>query len=287
MSEAKVIIKTANIKHRLKLLDALPIKYDVVVKSAYCKEWLLEIFKPRHLCFTEINKLGNRKDKTMLKIPNKNKMIDAIKNFENVCYADADTLIEFKDYEHNQIVMVDDKDNREGVSITELDKFATKLKKAGMDMPKTCFINYGCCTGWHPNKEVVERGVYEARKYFEEVSVGGSFVLKHVDILDKIDKVRVGEYLMMGTIPHLYSSDDTITIEAEILQTKTDGDILLDLGYQNITKNANPQIKCVNSDYSVVSESPLHNYSKGDMYRIKPDYTSFILAMSSLKIKII
>ena len=74
MSEAKVIIKTANIKHRLKLLDALPIKYDVVVKSAYCKEWLLEIFKPRHLCFTEINKLGNRKDKTMLKIPNKNKM---------------------------------------------------------------------------------------------------------------------------------------------------------------------------------------------------------------------
>jgi len=40
----------------------------------------------------------------------------------------------------------------------------------------------------------------------------------------------------------------------------------------------------VNSDYSVVSESPLHNYSKGEMYRINPDYTSFILAMSSLKI---
>ena len=59
MSEAKVIIKTANIKHRLKLLDALPIKYDVVVKSAYCKEWLLEIFKPRHLCFTEINPVLN------------------------------------------------------------------------------------------------------------------------------------------------------------------------------------------------------------------------------------
>ena len=117
------------------------------------------------------------------------------------------------------------------------------------------------------------------------ISVGGSFYLGR-DIPEFITEVRIGEYMILGTIPFASDksrfSDSAIEVETEVIASYPErGHILVNGGWATIDTHKctmlSKDLEFVHNscDYTIYSDK-YNRYSKGDIVSMIPDYNSLV-----------
>lgn len=176
-------------------------------------------------------------------------------------------------------------DNREGLSIESSKILAHVSKVVYPNIHVIGMITSGCLNERAPKVDDLRKIWDQLEFTVESISLGGSYWLGREENLPGfIRDIRIGEYMLFGTIP--YNSDkeklgtNAISIEAEVIGVYPERNhILLDFGYAK----AEPE-KCEypdglfyvdsSSEYTILYTTK--QYGIGDKMLIKPNYKSLV-----------
>lgn len=131
-------------------------------------------------------------------------------------------VISFQDFIHayrdNALrqfyVPINAHDDREGLSLREAAFLCSRMKKFDSSVLIIGVITSGCLNEKHPSYEELYEIWSKLSCFLESLSVGGSFWLPH-RLPDFVSDVRIGEYMLYGTIP--YNCDDELLGESAIV----------------------------------------------------------------------
>lgn len=179
-------------------------------------------------------------------------------------------------------------DNREGLSIYEASKLANEIKMFSSSHIYG-LITSGCLNNNHPTEEKLYRIWRRLSDDIESISLGGSFWLGQNSKLPSfISDVRIGEYMLFGTIPYCTNEEKQGLCGIE-LHTKVIGiypersQLILDCGYSMSDMNQcricyQDDLKFVDSssEYTIMKCDNVSNYRIGDVVRFIPDYKSLV-----------
>lgn len=178
-------------------------------------------------------------------------------------------------------------DDREGYEVRELVQIISKIKALENDYFKLvgACITSGCLHGNTPSfKELSE--VTDILYYLglEKISIGGSFYVGWKKLPKRVTQIRVGEFILYGTIPYSKSGfrgKPAITVTAEIIEIyPSRKHLLVDIG---VAKYNPKESKVFSKGLEFVqasTEYTIFKYSKdykvGQHIVIQPDYYSLI-----------
>lgn len=182
-------------------------------------------------------------------------------------------------------IPIDAYDNREGLSVDNARFLAHAVKVIYPEVQVIGMITSGCLNERAPKMTDLRDIWYKLGDKIESISIGGSYWLgRDEELPNFIRDVRIGEYMLFGTIP--YNNDkeklgtNAINIEAEVIGVYPERNhILLDFGYAK----AEPD-KCVypdglfyvdsSSEYTILYTTK--HYGIGDKMLVKPNYKSLV-----------
>lgn len=126
-------------------------------------------------------------------------------------------------------------DDREGFCLYGAIKMANIVREKIPDAELTGMITSGCLNEKKPT--VLEfRKIMDVGCVFDRWSLGGSFYLGHEEYFSFADEIRIGEYMLFGTIPfceksHLLGSNG-ITFKTRVLAVYPErNEFICDCGY--------------------------------------------------------
>lgn len=179
-------------------------------------------------------------------------------------------------------------DNREGVSIYEASKLTDEIR-ALSNSHIYGLITSGCLNNKYPSMERLYDIWDSLKGCIESISLGGSFWLGQYDKLPRfISDVRIGEYMLFGTIPYC-NDEEKKGFNGIELQTKIIGiypernQLILDCGYSmadmskcRIPYYTNLEYVDSSSEYTIMQCDHVSDYHIGDVVRFVPDYKSLV-----------
>lgn len=174
-------------------------------------------------------------------------------------------------------------DNREGLSTADAYSIVRRFKKYSGRI--TLLITSGCINDKCPMNSEIGDLWYGFKDYVSGISVGGSFYLNR-EIPDCVREVRIGEYMILGTIPYSTPnekfSEPAIMVETQVLAVYPDRNhILTDGGWASIdTQNCqliSEGLEYVHNscDYTIYTDKD-RQYAVGDTVYMIPDYNSLV-----------
>ncbi|WP_106828085.1 type III PLP-dependent enzyme domain-containing protein [Parabacteroides pacaensis] len=188
----------------------------------------------------------------------------------------------------NFYIPINADDNREGLSIYETSKLAYEIKMLS-SAHVYGLITSGCLNKNHPSEEKLYRIWNSLRHCIDSISLGGSFWLgKNGKLPNFISDVRIGEYMLFGTIPYC-DDKEKLGLNGVEVQTKIIGiypernQLILDCGYSmaDLDKcriDYQKDLKYVDSssEYTIMQCDHVSDYRIGDLVRFVPDYKSLV-----------
>lgn len=189
---------------------------------------------------------------------------------------------------HNYYIPIDAYDNREGLSIYEASKLANEIRMLS-DAHIYGMITSGCLNDKYPPMSRLYDIWDNLKGYIESISLGGSFWLGQYDKLPNfISDVRIGEYMLFGTIPYC-NDEEKKGFNGIELQTRIIGiypernQLILDCGYSmadmakcKIPYYTNLKYVDSSSEYTIMQYDHVSDYHIGDVVRFVPDYKSLV-----------
>jgi hypothetical protein len=183
-------------------------------------------------------------------------------------------------------------DDREGLSIFETAKLVRDIRTFA-DVKICGLITSGCLNSHHPSYEKL-CNIYGCLKdNVDSISLGGSFWLgTDVNIPSFISDIRIGEYMLFGTIPYCSDSKKNglngIEIEARIIGVYPErSQLILDCGYTHanlmesrILNNNDLKFIDSSSEYTIMSGQNVSDYCIGDTVVFIPNYKSLVTLKS-------
>lgn len=202
-------------------------------------------------------------------------------------------VISYEDYlfnrEHNGIsefyIPINARDNREGLSLEDAKLLCDKIRALDKESLLYGEITSGCINENFPSREELENIWKELSNRVESLSIGGSFWLAKEELPYFISDIRIGEYMLFGSIP--YSDKENLFGEnAFIVKSKVIGvfhdrkNIIIDCGYSLadvkdcIISNDDLEYVDSSSEYTIFRTN--RDYKIGDEVEIIPNYKSLI-----------
>lgn len=182
-------------------------------------------------------------------------------------------------------IPINAEDNREGLCISEVNKLAMQINQV-TKASVYGLITSGCLNEKHPSEGRLFSIWKNLRDNIKSISLGGSFWLGRT-LPYFIKDVRIGEYMLFGTIP--YSNDKAkigyngLEIYAKILEVYPDRkQLIVDCGYSMADMD---RCKCkdgrlsyvdCSSEYTIMEYSKDSYFSIGDTIVFLPNYKSLV-----------
>lgn len=181
-------------------------------------------------------------------------------------------------------------DEREGLCIADAYNLAEFAKNLGSSNRVYGLITSGCTNECCPSLERLTKIYDKMKDVVESISLGGSFWLANGKLPVCVKDIRIGEYMLFGTIP--YSEDmqiegkNGIILETEVLAVYPERhQFIIDCGYSKANiKESQPigfdasrlQVIESSSEYSIISSDTCQDMRVGEKLRFKPDYKSLV-----------
>ena len=151
-------------------------------------------------------------------------------------------------------------------------------------------ITSGCLNDRHPSISRLYDIWDSLKRCIESISLGGSFWLGQDDKLPNfISDVRIGEYMLFGTIPYCNDKNkrgfNGIELQTKIIGIYPDRDqLILDCGYSiaDIDKckidsyHFNLKYVDSSSEYTIMECARVSDYHLGDVVTFIPNYKSLV-----------
>ena len=176
-------------------------------------------------------------------------------------------------------------DNREGLTVERVRRVAKAIKKTYPALRIFGLVTSGCLNERAPSVEELWKVWDELSDVIYAISLGGSFWLGKDEALPPfVRDIRIGEYMLFGTIP--YDSDkkkqgtNAITIEATVIGVYPERNhILIDCGYSIAEPDKCEYPKDVfyvdsSSEYTILYTKA--KYVVGNKIMMKPNYKSLV-----------
>ncbi len=218
---------------------------------------------------------------------NKNNCGAVVTSFSDVwkyCYSSDPVNSEMRSF----YIPINANDDREGLSVYEASKLANEIRTIS-NAHVYGMITSGCLNEKHPSEELLYQIWDKLKDCVESISLGGSFWLgKDGKLPEFISDVRIGEYMLFGTIPY-YLDWKKIGLNGIEIHTKVIGvypernQLILDCGYSMVDMD-----KCKvknyegleyvdsSSEYTIMESSKVAYFKIGDVVRIIPNYKSLV-----------
>ena len=190
----------------------------------------------------------------------------------------------------NVYIPINAYDYREGVSLYEATQIAKMVHSCNDNAHAFAMITSGCMNKERPSIQRLYEVWGKLKTYVESISLGGSFWLgQDEELPDFISDVRIGEYMLFGTIPYNDEKEKLGKYGIKLI-TKVIGvypernHILLDCGYSMADMG---ECKCLDenleysncsSEYTVmkVINNTCPDYCIGDTVSFIPNYKSLV-----------
>lgn len=128
-------------------------------------------------------------------------------------------------------------DNREGLSLKDAVRLCEFIK-CHRSYPVKLYgvITSGCLNEKHPSIDELDEIWSAVSPYMEGLSIGGSFWLAKQNLPDYVSDIRIGEYMLFGTIPYDSNKEllghNSIKIKARVIGVYPErNQIIVDCGY--------------------------------------------------------
>lgn len=179
-------------------------------------------------------------------------------------------------------------DNREGLSIYEVSKLASEIKMVSSSRVHG-LITSGCLNENRPSERELHRIWNGVSDYVKSISLGGSFWLgQECKLPYFISDVRIGEYMLFGTIPYCDNEEkkglNAIELKTNVLCVYPERrQLLLDCGYSMANMDKCRVDHCTDlrfvdasSEYTIMQCDHVSDYRIGDVVTFIPDYKSLV-----------
>ena len=174
-------------------------------------------------------------------------------------------------------------DNREGLSVSNAINLLRDIRSECNGIELVGLVTSGCLNEKHPNIDELWSLWYQLGSFLNGFSLGGSFWLGQ-SVPDFVTEVRIGEYMLFGTIPYYTGDregDNGIEIETSVLAIYPErGQIIVDCGYSLADmKDCKPieagitVIDC-SSEYTILETR--REFNAGETIRFVPNYKSLV-----------
>lgn len=191
---------------------------------------------------------------------------------------------------NNIYIPINAYDYREGVCLFQAAQIGKMIRSCSNDAHAYAMITSGCMNGERPTMSELYIIRNKLNRWIEAISLGGSFWLgQNEDLPNFISDVRIGEYMLFGTIPYNYEKEKLGKNGIELV-TKVIGvypernHVLLDCGYSMADMG---ECKCLDknlnfyqssSEYTVMKpvNTTCSDYCIGDMVSFIPNYKSLV-----------
>lgn len=191
---------------------------------------------------------------------------------------------------NNVYIPINAYDYREGVCLYQAAQIGKMVHSCDDNAHAYVMITSGCMNGERPAMDELHEIWNKLNRWIEAISLGGSFWLgQNEDLPDFISDVRIGEYMLFGTIPYNDEKDKLGKNGIELV-TKVIGvypernHVLLDCGYSMADMG---ECKCLDdnlsfyqssSEYTVMKpvNTTCSDYCIGDKVSFIPNYKSLV-----------
>lgn len=181
-------------------------------------------------------------------------------------------------------IPINAEDNREGLCVSEVNKLAQQIKQVSNEVVYG-LITSGCLNDKHPSDEQLFNIWRKIGKNVNSISLGGSFWLPKT-VPTFVKDIRIGEYMLFGTIPYNTDKDklgsNGIEIYSKVLEVYPDRkQLIVDCGYSVADVD---KCKCTEEDLKYIDSSSEYtimeysnkNFSIGDIIVFLPNYKSLV-----------
>lgn len=180
-------------------------------------------------------------------------------------------------------------DGREGLSVYEAHKLATDILAVSPydDIVLKGMITSGCINEEYPTLSELDTIWCSLKDCIEAISLGGSFWLgTNLTLPEYISDVRIGEYMLFGTIP--YDNDikklgrNSIEMHTKVIGVYPDrNSLIVDCGYSMADMKdchilGNLKYVDCSSEYTMLTASDISRYRIGDEVKFIPNYKSLV-----------
>lgn len=190
----------------------------------------------------------------------------------------------------NIYIPINAHDYREGVCLFQAAKIGEMIRLCSNDAHAFAMITSGCMNGKRPAIKELHGIWSKLNRWIESISIGGSFWLgQNEDLPDFISDIRIGEYMLFGTIPYNDEKEKLGKNGIELI-TKVIGvypernHVLLDCGYSMADMG---ECKCLDenlaflhssSEYTIMKpiNTACGDYCIGDTVSFIPNYKSLV-----------
>lgn len=193
-------------------------------------------------------------------------------------------------YHENRIrefyLPINAKDDREGLSVFDVVQLCKAIKRIHNDAKLYGIVTSGCLNEKHPSISELEDIWRKTEEFLDSISIGGSFWLAKDKIPEFVSDIRIGEYMLFGTIPYDEQSsllgENSIEIKAQIIGVYPEREqVIIDCGYTmadvwacNIKDKSLGFVDC-SSEYAILKSKSGRNYL-GEEITIIPNYKSLV-----------
>lgn len=179
-------------------------------------------------------------------------------------------------------------DNREGLGIYEASKLASEIKMCS-DSSVYGLVTSGCLNEKRPSERELYHIWNRLKDNIKSISLGGSFWLGQEHNLPYfISDVRIGEYMLFGTIPYCNAKDkkglNGIELKTSVIGIYPErGQLIIDCGYSmadvhkcQIIDRTDLKFVDSSSEYTIMECEHVSDYCIGDVITFIPDYKSLV-----------
>lgn len=176
-------------------------------------------------------------------------------------------------------------DNREGLCLEDAVSLCRRIQADDRHVSLYGLITSGCLNDKSPSLVELDEIYKHLNGYVKYLTLGGSFWLAKSPLPDYIGEVRIGEYMLFGTIPYDSRMDllgeCAITVKAKVLRVYPERrQFIIDCGYSlaDVDKCSVQTLGLryidSSSEYSVFEYS--RPFSRGEEVVMIPNYKSLV-----------
>lgn len=215
--------------------------------------------------------------------------LDVSSNIGNMLQTKGKVITSIQQLEHfpglkEIYVPINFLDNREGLSFDLAEKI---LKSFNKPTHSYLMITSGCINEYGPTLNELESLYNEFKNLVVGISVGGSYYLQFGQLPKFISEVRIGEYMLYGTIPYCQNrtlfGTPSLIFQTEVLEVYPERkQIIINGGTSTINAKSSTllsgglEYSNASCDYTIYND-PFGQYKVGDTIEMIPDYNSLKL----------
>lgn len=176
-------------------------------------------------------------------------------------------------------------DDREGLCLGDAYRLCALIREQDTSSEIYCLITSGCLNEKHPSTRDLQ-DIWNALKVFvKHISLGGSFWLAEKHIPQFVGEIRIGEYMLFGTIPYSkersIEGECAISMRAKVLNVfRERRQLIIDCGYSladvDKCRISNNGLKYLDSSSEYTIFRYEGSFKEGDDIIMTPNYKSLV-----------